>query len=91
MEAVINRHPAVAACAVVEQQDQSEFVRPKAFVCLNEGQESSQALLGELIQLCTKALATHQRPRWFEFVDELPRTATGKIQRFKLRHMRENI
>lgn len=85
VEQVINRHPAVLECAVVEQRDHAEFVRPKAFVCLNDGQVSSKELLGELIQICTKELAAHKRPRWFEFVDELPRTATGKVQRFKLR------
>lgn len=85
VERVINSHPAVAECAVVEQRDRAEFVRPKAFVCLREGQASSKELLGELIQLCTQELAAHKRPRWIEFVDALPRTATGKIQRFKLR------
>lgn len=85
VEQVINSHPAVAECAVVEQRDKAEFVRPKAFVCLSNGQASSKELLGELIQICTKELAAHKRPRWFEFVPELPRTATGKVQRFKLR------
>jgi len=85
VEQVINSHTAVAECAVVEERDKAEFVRPKAFVCLNNGQEPSGELLGELIQRCTNELAAHKRPRWLEFVNELPRTATGKIQRFKLR------
>lgn len=89
VEQVINRHPAVTECAVVEQRDASELVRPKAFICLNPNQAASPELLGELIQLCSKELAAHKRPRWFEFVDALPRTATGKIQRFKLRAIEE--
>lgn len=45
---------------------------------------SSQDLPKELLHYCTKGLETYKRPRWFEFVDALPRTATGKTQRFKL-------
>ena len=85
VEQVIGNHPAVAECAVVEARDNAEFVRPKAFIALNNGHEQSQELLGELIERCTRELPAYKRPRWFEFVDALPRTATGKIQRFKLR------
>ena len=71
-------------CAVIGQRDQAELVKPKAFVCLHEGYDASDALLAELLQACTQALEAHKRPRWLEFVEALPRTATGKIQRFKL-------
>ena len=84
IENVIQDHPAVLECAVIGQRDQAELVKPKAFVGLHEGYSASDALLAELLRACTVALDAHKRPRWLEFVDALPRTATGKIQRFKL-------
>lgn len=85
IENVISSHPAVSECAVVRQRDQAQLVKPKAFVCLAAGHHSSKALLVDLLRYCSKRLAAHQRPRWVEFIDQLPRTATGKTQRFKLR------
>ena len=61
------------------------LLKPKAFVCLHNEVASSDAVLGELVKLCAKSLDSHKRPRWLEFIDELPRTATGKLQRFRLR------
>ena len=86
IEQVIASHPTVLACAVVEQRDQANLVKPKVFIQLKEGHTPSKALLGQLLQHCTKQLVAYKRPRWFEFVTELPRTATGKVQRFKLRN-----
>jgi len=71
--------------AVVGQPDQSGLIKPKAFVSLKEGQAPSDALAQELIAYCAEKIAAYKRPRWIEFVAELPKTATGKIQRFKLR------
>ena len=62
----------------------AELVKPKAFVCLTEGYQASDALLADLLKACAAGLDVHKRPRWLEFVEALPRTATGKIQRFKL-------
>jgi benzoate-CoA ligase family protein len=84
IENVIQNHPAVLECAVIGQRDQAELVKPKAFICLNQGYQASNALRAELLQACTQSLDAHKRPRWLEFVEALPRTATGKIQRFKL-------
>ncbi len=84
IENVINSHPAVLECAVIGHRDQAELVKPKAYVCLNDGHRESETLLAELMQACIKGLDAHKRPRWFEFVEALPRTATGKIQRFRL-------
>jgi len=84
IENVISEHPAVLECAVIGHRDQAELVKPKVFITLNEGYTRTDELLKELLQACTKGLETHKRPRWFEFVDALPRTATGKVQRFKL-------
>ena len=84
IENVIRDHPAVLECAVIGHRDLADLIKPKVFITLNEGLSKTDELMKELLQLCTKGLETHKRPRWFEFVDELPRTATGKIQRFRL-------
>ncbi len=85
IENVLSVHEAVSECAVVGHYDQVGLLKPKAFVCLREEVASSDEVLGELVKLCAKSLDAHKRPRWLEFIDELPRTATGKLQRFRLR------
>jgi acyl-coenzyme A synthetase/AMP-(fatty) acid ligase len=85
IENTLTSHPAVSQCAVVGHLDRFEMVKPKAFVCLKTGHEPSDALIQNLLQHCGERLADHKIPRWIEFLDELPRTATGKTQRFKLR------
>jgi benzoate-CoA ligase len=70
---------------VVGKLDTGKLVKPKAFVVLKPGQIPSPGL-AELLQTHVRSrLASYKYPRWIEFVDELPKTATGKIQRFKLR------
>jgi benzoate-CoA ligase len=82
VEACLMTHPAVLEAAVIGVQDTDELVKPKAYVVLKPGQTAST----EDLQLHVKnALAPYKYPRWIEFVPELPKTATGKIQRFKLR------
>jgi benzoate-CoA ligase len=78
-------HPAVLECAVVGAQDTDELVKPKAYVVLKEGYEPSEAMMEELKEYVKEAIAPYKYPRWIEFIRELPKTATGKIQRFKLR------
>ncbi|HEX9676645.1 MAG TPA: benzoate-CoA ligase family protein, partial [Anaerolineales bacterium] len=85
VESTLVSHPAVIECAVVGKPDQDNLVKPKAFVVLKEGFTPSPELAEELIGYCRKGMAEYKRPRWIEFVEELPKTATGKIQRFKLR------
>lgn len=85
VESTLISHPAVLECAVVGQVDRSDLVKPKAYVILNEGHSGSDDLVNELIEYCKEKMAAYKRPRWIEFVDELPKTATGKIQRYKLR------
>jgi len=85
VEAALIAHPAVLECAVVGHADADELIKPKAFVVLTSGQEASEALAGELKVFVREQLAPFKYPRWIEFVPELPKTATGKIQRFKLR------
>jgi acyl-coenzyme A synthetase/AMP-(fatty) acid ligase len=85
VESTLISHPAVAECAVVAKADQSDLYKPKAFVVLRGGYAPSEEMEQELIQYCRDHMADYKRPRWIEFVEDLPKTATGKIQRFKLR------
>ncbi|MEM8858549.1 MAG: benzoate-CoA ligase family protein [Chloroflexota bacterium] len=85
VEAALIKHPAVVECAVVGWRDADELVKPKAFVTLNEGHEPNDATAEQLIEHCQGLLAGYKRPRQIEFVTDLPKTATGKIKRFKLK------
>jgi benzoate-CoA ligase len=82
VEAALQTHPAVLEAAVVGKDDEEHLIKPKAYVVLKPGQAADTAALQAHVK--TK-LAPYKYPRWVEFVDELPKTATGKIQRFKLR------
>lgn len=82
VEACLMTHAAILEAAVIGVADSDGLVKPKAYVVLKAGQQASaQDLQGHVKTL----LAPYKYPRWIEFVPELPKTATGKIQRFKLR------
>ncbi len=85
VENAVNSHPAVLECAVVGAADDKGLVKPKAFVKLKEGREPSPDLAEEIKKHVLDGLAKYKYPRWIEFVPELPKSSTGKIQRFKLR------
>jgi benzoate-CoA ligase family protein len=85
VESTLMSHPAVLECAVVGAADASNLIKPKAYVVLKQGYAASADLAEDLIGYCRQEMAEYKRPRWLEFVNELPKTATGKIQRFKLR------
>jgi benzoate-CoA ligase len=85
VESALITHEAVLEAAVVGKEDEEKLIKPLAFVVLKPGRAPSPALAEELKQHVKSRLAPYKYPRWFEFVDELPKTATGKIQRFKLR------
>jgi len=85
VESALITHPAVLEAAVVGREDQDKLTKPVAFVVLKPGQSASNALCDELRAHVKSTLAPYKYPRWIEFIDELPKTATGKIQRFKLR------
>ena len=82
VEACLMTHAAVLEVAVIGVADADELVKPKAFVVFKNGHTAS---VDELKAHCKQTLAPYKYPRWVEFVNELPKTATGKIQRFKLR------
>jgi benzoate-CoA ligase len=85
VELTLVRHPAVLEAAVVGKEDDERLVKPKAFVVLKDPAAASPALVDELRGFVKDKIAPYKYPRWIEFVPELPKTATGKIQRFKLR------
>jgi len=87
VEDALVSHPKVLEAAVVPVEDDSGLVKPKAFVVLKDQSEStaSRALYEELKVHVKRAIGPWKYPRWIEFVDSLPKTATGKIQRFMLR------
>src|SRR5712691_8460839 len=78
-------HAAVLEVAVVGHEDTDRLVKPKAFVVLKDGVAAAPSLEDELKGFVKDKLAPYKYPRWIEFVPTLPKTATGKIQRFKLR------
>jgi benzoate-CoA ligase family protein len=85
VEAVLQSHPDVLEAAVVGWPDVDTLVKPKAFVVLKSPDKASDDLARKLQDYCRAKLAPFKYPRWLEFRRELPKTATGKIQRFKLR------
>ena len=82
VEASLMTHPAVLEAAVIGAADTDELVKPRAYVVLKPGQAATADELKSHVKV---QLAPYKYPRWIEFVPELPKTATGKIQRFKLR------
>ena len=85
VEAALQSHPEVLEAAVVGWPDTDNLIKPKAFVVLKSPDAGSEALKLALQDHCRERLAPFKYPRWLEFRTELPKTATGKIQRFKLR------
>jgi len=85
VEATLIRHPVFLEAAVVGREDTDRLVKPQAFVVLKEAHDASPALAEELKTFVKDKIAPYKYPRWVEFVSDLPKTATGKIQRFKLR------
>ena len=85
IELKLSEHPKVLEAAVVGRADDDDLIKPEAFVVLNEASDAGDDLADELLNHCKDGLARYKYPRWFNFVDDLPKTATGKIQRFRLR------
>ena len=85
VEEALLRHPAVAECGVVGRADDERGQVVEAFVVLKSGVEPSAAMASELQDFVKQAIAPYKYPRSVRFLDKLPRTETGKLQRFKLR------
>ena len=85
VEAALITHPAVLEAAVVGRADGDGLTKPAAYVVLRPGIAGNADLAAELRAHVKSLLAPYKYPRWIEFISELPKTATGKIQRFRLR------
>jgi benzoate-CoA ligase len=87
VEATLVQHPAVLEAAVIGKEDAEGLTKTKAFVVFKSGQSASE---DELKAFVKERLAPYKYPRFWEFVSELPKTATGKIQRFRLRDLEKS-
>jgi len=85
VEASLIAHPAVLECAVIGEQDSDGLVKPHAFVALR-AQPPAPDLAQTLQSFARERLEPYKCPRWITFLPELPKTATGKIQRYLLRN-----
>jgi acyl-coenzyme A synthetase/AMP-(fatty) acid ligase len=85
VEEALASHPEVLEAAVVGDLDADDLVKPRAYVVLHNGVAPSEELQDQLKAWVKDHLAPFKYPRWIDFVAELPKTATGKIQRFRLR------
>jgi benzoate-CoA ligase family protein len=85
VEDALVSHPAVLEAAVVAKKDEHGLVKPKAYVRLKKGHRPSEKLAKDIQLFVKKSIAPYKYPRWIGFVKDLPRTSTGKIQRYKLR------
>jgi len=91
VENALLTHPDVLECGVVGHEDKDQLVKPLAFVVLRSGIDGTTERGSELEQFVRTQLADFKRPRWVSFVSSLPKTATGKIQRFKLRELASEL
>jgi benzoate-CoA ligase len=85
IEGALQSHSDVLEAAVVAWPDEDELIKPKAFVVLKAADKACDELAHALQEHCKQKLAAYKYPRWIEFRVDLPKTATGKIQRFRLR------
>ncbi|MCC6887654.1 MAG: benzoate-CoA ligase family protein [Hyphomicrobiales bacterium] len=85
IESKLLEHPKVREAAVVGRADENALIKPAAYLVLSDPKDGNNEMVAELQAFCKQHLAGFKYPRWFHFVSELPKTATGKIQRFKLR------
>jgi benzoate-CoA ligase len=88
VESCIAQHPAVLEAAVIGVADADGLTKTKAFVVLKNGEKTTEADLKAFVK---DRLAAYKYPRQIEFISELPKTATGKIQRFKLRDLEKAV
>jgi benzoate-CoA ligase family protein len=87
VEDAVCRHPGVMEAAVVAEKDAQGGTIPAAYVLLRPGYSPGDALAAEIISKASESLPRYKRPQRIHFMSELPRTPTGKVQRFKLREL----
>jgi benzoate-CoA ligase len=84
VESTLVQHPAILEAAVIGKEDTDGLTKTKAFIVLKAGQSLTKE---EVKAFVKERLAPYKYPRFVEFLAELPKTATGKIQRFRLRDL----
>lgn len=89
VESALIAHPAIREAAVVAREDEVGLTKPAAYVVVNEGYSPKDQLAHELQEWVAQKVGGYKRPRWIEFLSEIPKTATGKLQRFKLRELQD--
>jgi benzoate-CoA ligase family protein len=87
VESALIAHPAIREAAVIARDNESNLTKPVAYVVLNPSFHANDELVRDLQDWVVQRIGAYKRPRWIEFVSELPKTATGKLQRFKLREL----
>jgi 4-hydroxybenzoate-CoA ligase len=85
VEAALTSHEAVLEAAVIGKEDADGLMKPKAFIVLHNGYAADEGLLEKLRLHVKERAGAWKYPRWIDIRSDLPKTATGKIQRFKLR------
>jgi benzoate-CoA ligase family protein len=89
VESALIAHPAVREAAVVARDDEAGLTKPAAYVVVHPEFTPKEQLAHELQDWVAQRIGGYKRPRWIEFLPEIPKTATGKLQRYKLRRMQE--
>lgn len=87
IESKLLEHPKVREAAVVGRADADGLLKPAAYIVPKNAGDACEETVEELKKFCKSNLAGYKYPRWFTFVEQLPKTVTGKIQRFKLRQL----
>jgi benzoate-CoA ligase len=85
IEKTLLAHPAVAEAAVVDYKDEDDLVKPYGFIVLKKGEKGTGELEEDLKSFVKERIAPYKYPRWIEFADDLPKTASGTIQRYLLK------
>lgn len=91
VESALIAHPAVREAAVVARDDHRGLTKPAAYVVVSDGTAADQQLVRQLQDWVAERIGAYKRPRWIEFLPDLPKTATGKLQRFKLRERQSEL
>ncbi len=89
VESALIAHPAVLEAAVIAREDGNSLIKPAAYVVIRPDFVPGEELVHELQDWVMQRIGAYKRPRWIEFLPELPKTSTGKLQRFKLRELQE--
>jgi len=93
VESALIAHPAVQEAAVIAREDTNQLTKPAAYVVIKPGFPENEELVHTLQDWVMERLGAYKRPRWITFLPDLPKTSTGKLQRFKLRELqgKQNI